>query len=411
MCSGSILSGRRVTIAVVAVSLLCGCDGLLDVSDPNRLTSEDVDENLAALANGVEAAVYEPMDEWVVLQALLADVYQGTGTSEELIAIDQGHIDNSSTMGAIGNQWLRAKGAGRNAEERFGRVLGEAEAESSALTAQVRLAVGLAGLYGGMTFCQWITGGNVGTDREVLAEAEQDLTKAITVGHLAGRLDYVVAAQAGRAHTRALLLNWAGAAADAATIPEGFSHNAVFPSIHTNAVFDLTTVRREVGIMYPWWPTIAVDGGPGFMTDPLSGHPDPRIPVYFDGRLGLDEETPHYGQRKYTGAGDGIPMVHYDLMRLILAEALFHRRDYPGATAVLNELRIAVGLPGYPTPIDFLGMEEIIVRERFAELFLEGQRLVDLHRKGLMCEVFDALDDPERPGEGRPSKWGECGPG
>jgi hypothetical protein len=56
-------------------------------------------------------------------------------------------------------------------------------------------------------------------------------------------------------------------------------------------------------------------------------------------------------------------------------------------------------------------MEELILWERRAELFLEGYRLVDLHRKGIMQKVFDALEDPARPGEGRPSKWGECGPG
>ena len=402
-------SGMKGAIGAAVTALaLVACDGLLEVSDPNRITSEDVDKSLAALANGIEGAAYEPVDEWVVFQALLADVYQSTDTAEATKAIDQGDISNSSWISGIANEWSRAKGAGRNAEERFRRVLGEAEAESSALTAQVRLAVGLVGLYEGMTFCWLVSNGDVLTDREVLAEAENDFTKAIVVAQLAGRSDYAMAAQAGRAQARALQLEWAGAASDAAAIPEGFSHDAAFPSAHTNEVFELTTVRRAVGIMYPWWPTIEVDDGPGFMSDPSSGLPDPRIPVYFDGEPGLDMQTPHYGQRKYTGAGDGIPLVHYDLMRLIIAEALAHRQDYSGATAILNELRATVGLPGYATPTDFDGMEEILLRERFAELFLEGQRLVDLHRKGLMRVVFEALNDPQRPGEGRPSKWGNC---
>lgn len=394
--------------AMAAVLSLVACDGLLEVSDPNRLNSEDVDKDLAALANGIEGAVYERVDEWVVFQALLADVYQSTDTAEVTNAIDQGDANAHGAMGAVGNGWLRAKGAGRNAEERFRRVLGEAEMESSALTAQVRLAVGLVGLYQGMTFCRMVSNGGWLTDRELLAEAESDLTKAMVVAQLAGRPDYAMVAQAGRAQARALQLEWAGAASDAAAIPEGFSHDAVFPSTHTNAVFDHTTVRRSVGIMYPWWPTIEVDAGPGFMTDPSSGLPDPRIPVYFDGERGLDMRTPHYGQRKYTGARDGIPLVHYDLMRLIIAEALLHRQDYSGATAILNELRAAVGLPGHATPQEFSEMNEILLRERFAELFLEGQRLVDLHRKGLMRVLFDALNDPRRPGTGRPSKWGDC---
>ena len=66
----------------VAVSVLAlwACDGLLEVSDPNRLTSEDVDGDLAALANVVsKERSTSPMDTWVVLQALLADVYSEYG--------------------------------------------------------------------------------------------------------------------------------------------------------------------------------------------------------------------------------------------------------------------------------------------------------------------------------------------
>ena len=171
--------GTRGAIgAAVAALALVACDGLLEVSDPNRLTSEDVDQSLAALANGIEGAAYEPVDEWVVFQALLADVYQSTDTAEATKAIDQGDISNSSWISGIANEWSRAKGAGRNAEERFRRVLGEAEAESSALTAQVRLAVGLVGLYEGMTFCWSVSNGDVLTDREVLRRGGERLYKS-----------------------------------------------------------------------------------------------------------------------------------------------------------------------------------------------------------------------------------------
>ena len=136
--------GTRGAIgAAVAALALVACDGLLEVSDPNRLTSEDVDQSLAALANGIEGAAYEPVDEWVVFQALLADVYQSTDTAEATKAIDQGDISNSS--------WITPTSGREPRAPVFRRVLGEAEAESSALTAQVRLAVGLVGLYEGMT--------------------------------------------------------------------------------------------------------------------------------------------------------------------------------------------------------------------------------------------------------------------
>ena len=113
--------------------------------------------------------------------------------------------------------------------------------------------------------------------------------------------------------------------------------------------------------MYPWWPTIEVDGGPGFMTDP--GLPDPRIPVYFDGRPGLDGETLHLRPAKVHGSGRRHPAgALRSHAPFVLAEALFHQQDYSGATAILYALRAAVGLPGYATPTGFPGMEEIILR-------------------------------------------------
>jgi len=128
--------------------------------------------------------------------------------------------------------------------------------------------------------------------------------------------------------------------------------------------------------------------------------------VFHAGELGDDMETPYYSQWKYDALDDDIPIVHSDLMRLIVAEARGRAGDYAGATVILNELRASVGLPGHATPADDAAMAELVLWERFAELFMEGQRLVDLHRFGLMRDVFEALEDPARPGDGRPSKWG-----
>ena len=158
--------------------------------------------------------------------------------------------------------------------------------------------------------------------------------------------------------------------------------------------------------MYKWWPLIETSDQPGFMMDPWSGQPDPRLPVFFAGEVGDDMETPYYSQWKYKALDDGIPLLHSDLMRLIVAEAKAHAGDYGGATAILNELRTSVGLPVHEVPSNDATMAQLVLWERFAELFMEGQRLVDLHRFGLMRNVFEALEDPARPGDSRPSKWG-----
>lgn len=416
MSSGSMSRARRITVAAVAASFLCGCDGLLDVSNPNNITADELDGNLPLVANGVEGAVHDVVDDWVIGQALLADVYQSTGTLEGIREIDLGEGDAAvHGMAAVANALVRALWFVGDAEARFTRVLGETAAESSPLTAQVGFAEALADLYIGMTFCRWSSapGSEVVSDAEMLAQAEAGFADAMAIARRAGSTDYAIAAQAGRAQTRMLLDDWPGAEADAAAIPAGFSYEARFDDTNANSVVEQTSIahRKYAGLMYKWWPLIEQSNGPGFMQDPGSGEPDPRIPVYFTGESGEDAETPYRSQWKYPNLDDDIPILHSDLMQLIVAEARAGVGDHETAMTVVNRLRLAVGLTELDTPADSETMEAILLQERFAELFMEGQRLVDLHRKGLMRVVFDALDDPERPGEGRPSKWGECGPG
>lgn len=398
---------------MTTVLSLVACDGLLEVSDPNRYTNDDLDASLPLVANGVEGAVHEVIDSWVLNQALLADVYQNTGTYEGIEDIDFGYKDSAlNGMGGPGNAWIRALWFANDAEQRIKRVLGETAAASSPLTAQVRLSNGLAHLYIGMTFCEWTleSGGAVATDAEVLAWADDLLTEALATARAAGSPNHAGAAQAGRAVARMLLDDWPGAESDAAAIPVGFSYDARFSVESENVIVRLSSENYETaaGLMYNWWPLIEMTDQPGFMKDPWSGVPDPRLPVLFDGALADDNMTPYRSQRKYTSLDDDIPMVHSDHMQLIIAESRARTGDHAGATAVLNQLRGTVGLPGHAVPASADVMEELILWERLADLFLEGYRLVDLHRKGIMRKVFDALEDPARPGAGRPSKWGNC---
>ena len=66
-------------LILIAVSV-GACDDILTVSDPQAYTSADLDFALPAIANGVEGTVHEVFDNFVIYQALLADVYQHTGT-------------------------------------------------------------------------------------------------------------------------------------------------------------------------------------------------------------------------------------------------------------------------------------------------------------------------------------------
>ena len=403
---------RIKTAAAVAVAVLAlgACDDLLTVSDPQRYTATDLDEALPAVANGVEGAIHEILDSWVNDQALLADVYQHTGTWSGYDDPDHGRTNyhNNATAGEQ-NAWLRAQWFAADAEERFKRVLGDSEAASSPLTAQVQMSGGFADMLLGMTACESVAEptGNLATDMQMLAQAERKLTTAMATAQSAGRPEYAMAAQAARAQTRMLQGDWSGAVGDASAIPAGFVYYAVYNVQSTNSIVQLTTKNNNeaAGLMHKWWPLIDKSDDSGFMRDLYTNMPDKRIPVYFDGEIATDNETPHYSQWKYVQDTDDIPMLHSDGMRLIIAEAMARNGDFAGATGILNELRAAVGLPGHEVPTDPTKMAELILHERFAEHFMEGQRLVDLHRAGIVREIFEALNDPDRLGVGRPSKW------
>ena len=145
------------------------------------------------------------------------------------------------------------------------------------------------------------------------------------------------------------------------------------------------------------------------MRDPLTDEYDPRMPVYFDGEIATDNETPHYSQYKYTLENADVPFLHSDGMRLIEAEAKYRTGDYAGMTTILNTLRAAVGMSAFATPTDDATAQSYLLNERFAEHFMEGRRRNDLHRFGLMKSVFAALNggagDSERPASGRPTKF------
>ena len=396
--------------ALVAVLALGACESLLTVQDPQRYTADDLDTALPAVANGVEGAIHSVMDGFVTYQALLADVYQHTGTWGGYDEVDHGRFQyGTSPMDGTHNAWLRANWFAMDAEERFKNVLGESEAASSPMTAQVRLGGAFADLYMGLTFCESVgqPSGPAITDMDALRQAVQEFTNAMQTAQSAGRSDYAMAAQAGRAQANLLLGDLTAAAADASAIGDGYSYEAVFNQSSNNSVVLLTTknFNEAAGLLHKWWDQIDISDDPGFMRDPWTDEYDMRLPVYFDGEVATDNETPHYSQWKYNGLTDNIPMVHSDLMRLIEAEAAMSAGDYAGATAILNNLRDAVGLAPFETPTDEGMMMEYLLSERFAELFMEGQRAADLYRFGLTRQIFDALDDDEREGSDRPTKF------
>jgi hypothetical protein len=384
----------HILIAGGLVASLAACDDLLDVQDPSRFTDDDLDNALEAVATGVEGDLHLQIDNLNTSAALMSDEFQHTGTWAQWDDADHGRIryDQDGQSGG-GGGLLRARFAAQDATARFDRLAGEGRTIAPELRAQVEVTEGWTDLLLAQYFCEAPQGQNTVAipDVEMYAQARDKLTAAL--GTATG--DFELWARAGLARAELMVGNHAAASAAAGAVlgaaPAGWAKEAAYQvSTAENSIVNLATFsfNHAGGIREKWWPM--VDDAARLMRDPLTNELDPRVPIrHEDGVLGVDGVTEFYSQWKYTDVGDNIPITHLDEMRLIQAEAAWATGDLPGAMTILNGLRTAEGL----SPVTATTSQEVfdvLLNERFAELFMEGQRMQDLYRFDLVPAMMTA---------------------
>ena len=423
-------------LGALPIMVALGACDILTVKDPGRYDNEDLDKALDAVANTVEGSAHDFADWYVIWQELLTDVYMSTGYYTTTFGlIDEGRTEYGSYPTSGANYYYGARNFpdkmaqhrwfARESWKRLNRVLpSEAEVMSDIRSVQVLLGDALLDMYMGLFSCEGVlekSPSPMFADIQIYYKAAEtfarvaELVPNVDPEVLEDRPDYLNAARTGQALMLMLSGDYDGAAAAAAAVPDGFSYDAVHSTssfISVNAVVQYTTgYARNAGLM-PWlWPRIE-QGSSSYIKDLMvpdeqleSADYDMRMPVWFRGLNGYDGETPHYSQWKYEGRGDNIPILHSDHARLIEAEAKVMSDDYAGATAILNHLRSRVSLPPVAVPTTKEDMMNFLLNERFAELFMEGHRAVDLHRFDMVLDVFEGFGDPLRPGVGRPTKF------
>lgn len=392
-----------LVVTVVAVGGFVACSDFLEVSDPSRFTDGDLDQALDAVANGAEGDLHGAFDDIVYTSALLGDEFQHTGTWAQWDDVDHGRIryDQSATANGRAEALLRARYAAIDAQGRFERVL-EGSAGSSEVMARVRAVEAWANLLLAQHFCEapGEPGGAAMSDVELYDLAIQQLTTAISTADAAGADDYALWARAGRARANLMRGNFDAAFDDAQGVvddaPAGWSYNALYTQGNLeNSVVNLATItfNNAGGLREKWWNR--VDVAERKLRDAFTDEPDPRIPIRRDaGVLGVDGVTDYYSQWKYTGVGGAaasIPLTHVREMRLIQAEVEWRRNNLPEAMTILNDLRTAAGL----TTVAAATSDEVfdvLLNERFAELFMEAQRTNDLYRFDLFGDMVAAGD-------------------
>jgi hypothetical protein len=315
-----------------------------------------------------------------------------TGYEDDDVGRHRPGVGNSVAQGNL-NQIMTAAA---KAEERFKRVLGDADAMKSKMMAQVTAAAAWAPLLMGMVNCESVVepNGPAVSDTAAVRFAIPLLTRAIEVATGANQPLYANFARAGRARAYLLTGDYDKALADAAAIPDGFTYNARFSNASSsNALVTLNhyTENKAAGLDSRRWGQVdtTVAGGDAFI-DKWTNEPDPRVPIVHrtGNRLGVDGRTKFYSHNKYKTRDDDIPMTHWREMRLIEAEVYWRKGQFQNAIDRMNEVRADAGLDDLTNPGTSQGVLDMLLEERFATLFLEGQRANDLYRFNLFPAVI-----------------------
>ena len=386
-------AGGRWKLGVVlamALAVSTACNSLLTVDNPGRVPAEALDD--AALMPILEAAAIQTfqcgINNFAVTGAMLSGEllssngfvnnhpWEWRGAAE--IRNEPGSCNNNRATTSVGF-YTPLQQARYQLDDTFSRLEAFTDAEvpnRARFMTEMRLYAGYSYLLLGEGTCQMtIDNGPAMTKAEVWALAEARFTDAITRATAIGGASadsLKNTALVGRARTRLDLGNLAGAAADAALVPTGFVRNAAFSEStppRENRFYNLN-IRN---------PYLSVADAYRGLTVDNTTTADPRVRVTNANRIGNDNVTPMWLQTKYTGNGAASETIaSWNEAQLILAEAV-------GGQAGIDALNRVRAANGITTQLVYGGgdITNIVLEERRRQLFLEGQRYVDMLRKNL----------------------------
>jgi hypothetical protein len=355
--------------ALVALLPVGGCSGLLDVESPGRIADSDLGtkDAISGMVIGMKYDLSQATDAMQEFLALAA-VELWHGGSYDWADIPRGVILEED-VGGSWNSPQQARWVAETGVERIRELLTAEEFSRSADVAYSYVYAGYANRMLGDNFCSSVIDGGPEVSNTVHYERGIDhFGAAIPIAQAAGRSNLVNAAYAGRAHMKAMMGDWAGAASDAAQVPVDF---VFYSEIDTELRNELTYETHD-RFEYTVWGT--------YMED----HPDdPRAPwviaLNADGTVanGANGQTPHYQQKKYTNNNDDVALSKGTEMLMIRAEAALRSNDVAGAYTHMNAARAFYGMDPLTPSGD--GWEDLKF-ERGATLWLEGRRMGDLRR-------------------------------
>jgi len=359
-------------VALATLMPLAACSDLLDVESPGRIADDDLGtkDAIPGMVIGMKYDLSQAVDGTQEFLALAAvDLFHGG--SYDWSDIPRGVILEED----VGGEWSSPQQARWVAETGVERMRELLEADAfgrSRDVAQAYVYAGFANRILGDNFCSSVIDGGPEVSNTVHYERGiEQFTNAIQIGGAAGATELVNAAYAGRAHMKAMMGDWAGAAADAAQVPTSFEYYAEIDTELRNELTYETHNRFE----YTVYGTF------------MESHPDdPRAPwaIIYDnaGQVarGANGSTPHYQQQKYEDNSSDVALTKGTEALLIRAEAALRSSDMATAYARMNEARAFYGMDPLTPAADLAGAWADLRYERGATLWLEGRRFGDLRR-------------------------------
>jgi len=379
---------HRIARAAAAALLPLAAGCALDAVNPGAITEENLNTQpaLVGLVNGVVGDYDAAYQRNALYAGLLSDEVRASGSWTWWHDADkEGVIDVNAPDGDLMNiphHWWRPLQRARFlAEETYARIqVASPNAAADPLAAMARLYSGMARFDIAEAFCAATYDAGPRVERAASLEtAEQHLDEAIAIADAAGVDSVARMAHLMRARVRLARENWAGAAEDARLVPAGFHWIAHFRNApgETNDMFFQLNQRVE-----------------GTVQEEFRATGDPRVPVQNTGRMGADNVTPRFDQRKYADQFTPMPMGTWQEARLVEAEALI-RQGQPGpAVALLNAVRAAATLDPLPGDLDAAAAMTALRTERKMELFLQGRRYADMRRFGEFPAGWEAACVP-----------------
>ena len=397
-------TARVATVTLLGAAMACG--DIFEVEDPQAFGDEDLNNTaiLANVVNGAEGSLHQNFDDFVVVTELLGDAMESTSTWIDWEDISEGRVrgdwPSAGSFSGPQNGILQARFAAQSAEARVANVLG-AGAAASPLIAQARWVDGVADLLLGMGWCEGplANGGVRSPNTAFFPQAITKLNSALTATAgipAADKTKWESAIRAARARANLLAGNYDAALADADAVPAGFTKMAVYAEgsggqqsttgnqFHQNR-------NRSGGLRRKWHGAVmgVNAGSTAYQTVYLpdwfdNTKIDPRMALNRKvGELGVNNRFAFFGISKYADRGADQVMFSKREMNLIAAEVYMRRGDYANMTARLNLDRAVQGLAALPT-LTAANAQTALLNERLAVLFIEGQRMYDLHRFNLV---------------------------